>query len=191
MSMRRRQQGMIEIALLGLLLFFVCAHVSLQFLQTLRRSRDYQSQANSIAVVQSAAQSYAESNKAAFQSGKTVMFLNDQYAPSIDDLERLGYLGATAGTNLINPFGSSYGISLKLESNQSITGVVYLTGSILTTDGKPDQQRACGIAQALGDAGVCTAPNNAAFLQNGTTALPIPNPSGQPAVVGALIFVAP
>lgn len=187
--MRRHQHGTIEIALLGLLLFFACAWVTVNFQQGLRRTRDYRSQANSIAVVQSALQAYADSNKAAFQNGKTIMYINDQYAPTILELQTLGFLSTSAGTNLINPFGSSYAVKLKLEANKSITGMVYLTDSIRNAGGQPDQQRACGIAEALGDAGVCTAPASAAFLRNGTTQ--IANPSGKPAIAGALIFVAP
>lgn len=181
---------MIEIALLGLLLFFVCAWVTMHFQRSLGRTRDYRSQANAIAVVQAALQAYAQTNKVAFQTGKTIMYIDDQYAPTINYLQSLGFLSTAAGTNVTNPFGSGYGMKLKLEADHSITGMVYLTDSVRDAAGQPDQQRACGIAEALGDSGVCTAPANPAALQNGSVA-PIVNPSGRPAVVAALIHVAP
>jgi len=188
---RRFQHGMIEIALLGLLMFFVCAWITVHFQQSLHRARDYRSQANAIAVVQAALQAYAQTNKVAFQSGKTIMYIDDQYAPTITYLQNLGFLSTAAGTNVTDPFGSSYGMKLKLESDQSISGMVYLTDSVRDRNGQPDQQRACSIAEALGDAGVCTAPADSTVLQNGRTPSPIANPSGKPAVVGALIHVTP
>lgn len=186
---RKSQVGMIEIALLGLVLFFTCAVMIIRFQQGLQLFRTEASHANAIAIVQSAVQSYAAANKSAFQTGKTIMYIDNQNAPTIAELQSLGFLDAAAGTNVVNPFGSTYAIKVSVQPNKSITGGVYLTSSVLDAAGQPDQARACGIARAFGDTGVCTAPNNSALLQNRTSQLA--NPSGKPAVVGALIFVAP
>lgn len=189
MRTSKKQKGVLEVAMIGLIVFFMCALV---FAKYIRVSRDLKLDlglGDTIDIVRMAVESYATKNKSAFQQGKTIMFVNDQYAPTIAELQNLGYLALSAGTNTANPFGSTYGIKLILNANQSITGLVYLKSSLLNSLGQPDQNRSCRVARALLDRGVCTSPVSAAVLQNGTTQ--IANPSGQPAVVGALVFVGP
>lgn len=185
----KSQRGSLEVAAIGLMLFLVCTLVFAKYVRVLRNEKLDQGLGDTIDIVRMAVESYATENKAAFQQGKTIMMINDQYAPTITELQNLGYLALFAGTNTVNPFGSTYGIKLTLNANKSITGLVYLQSSMLNSLGQPDQQRACRVAHALRDRGVCTSPVSSAVLQNGTTQLA--NPSGQPAVVGALVFVAP
>lgn len=175
--------------MLGAILFFACALVFAKYIRVTRAEKLDLGLADTVDVVRSAVESYATSNKAAFQQGKTLMYVNDQYAPTIAELQALGYLSLTAGTNVVNPFGSTYGVKLVVNPNKSITGLVYLKSSLLDALGQPDQNRSCRIARALLDKGVCTSPFNAGVLQNGTTQ--ISNPSGRPAVVAALVFVSP
>lgn len=184
-----RQRGSLEVSLLGLVLFLACVMVFAKFVRVTRDQKLDQGLGNTIDIVRMAVEAYAKSNKAAFQQGKTLMYVSDQFAPTISELQTLGYLSAGAGTDTSTPFGSTYGVRVTINANQSITGLVYLRSSLLNDKGQPDQMRACRVARALRDRGVCTSPVNFAVLQNGTSQLP--NPSGQPAVVGALVFVAP
>lgn len=171
------------------IVFVAIAMLFTQFIRTVGAERRDQSQSNDIAIIKMAVQFYAVANKAAFQQGKTLMYVNDQYAPTLAELTSLGYLSATVGANTVNPYGSSFSIKISVKPNKAIEGLVYLNSSVIGSDGQPDQRRACRIARALLDSGVCTSPFNTAVLQNGQVQLP--NPSNQPAVVGALIYVSP
>lgn len=185
----RKCRGSIEISILAGVVFVACALLFAQFIRTVGADRNDQSQANDMAIIQMAVRSYAVANKAAFQQNKTLMYVNDQYAPTLAELTNLGYLSATAGANTVNPYGSTFAIKLIKKANNAIEGLVYLNSSVLGRDGQPDQLRACRIARALQDSGVCTSPFDSAVLQNGMAQ--VPNPSNQPAVVGALVYVAP
>lgn len=187
MKKTSRQSGFISMAILFVMLFFGVAYVALVWRGEILRLEAFVSQGAGLMQVRNALQKYAKANKSSFASGKTVMYVNDQYAPTIAELTDLGYFVAT-GTE-INPYGSSFRTQLTPQGNGSITGMVYLNGSVKNAAGAVDSRRACGIAKALGDVGLCTNPVNSAMLGNRTTQ--IANPTGLPAVIGALIYVSP
>jgi hypothetical protein len=189
MLTRRKQQrgNALVIAILATALFFGCAQIALLFHQARTLTQQYAADANSALQVREALQDYADANKAAFRTGRTLLNVHNQMTPTTAELQNLGFLAAT-GPNL-TPFGSSFATVLQLQPNTSITGMVYLAGNVTNGAGIPDPQKACGIAHALGDIGVCAPPNNAATL--GNSQVQLANPSGQAASFGALIYVAP
>ncbi|HYD60571.1 MAG TPA: hypothetical protein VEC35_09465 [Noviherbaspirillum sp.] len=175
-------------AMLIVTVFFISAVILMKIVREKDLAALYKSEANALLTVQRAATAYAAANKSNFQSGQTVMNVSNQYAPTVNELNNLGFLTNT-GTNITSPFGSTWRITLTLLPSGAITGLVYLNGNIRhPITGAADQPHACGIAVALGDIGLCTPPNNSALLGNGSTT-PIANPSGQPATVAASIFV--
>lgn len=178
----------IQIAMIGVVIFLGCAVVAMQFRKGYVKTQTTAVQANAIAIVQTALQSYVDANKDVFRQGKTIMYINDQNAPTVQNLIDLGFL-TSSGTNLTNPFGSGYATKVQYNAAaNTITGLVYLTGNILNKKtGLPDHDYACAIARALGDSGLCTPPNNPSVLGHG--AAQVPNPTNLPAVVGASVFV--
>lgn len=182
-----RQGGFVAMSILLVLLFFGMASIALIWRADIQRAEAYVADGAGLMQVRNALQSYARANKASFAQGKTVMYVNDQYAPTIGELTNLGHFVAT-GTET-NPYGASYVTRITPQANGSITGMVYLSGSVRNSAGAVDATRACGIAKALGDVGLCTNPVNSAMLGNRTTQ--IANPTGLPAVIGALIYVSP
>lgn len=174
-------------AMLIVMLFFGMASIALIWRADIQRAERNIADGAGLMQVRNALQKYAKVNKASFAQGKTVMYVNDQYAPTIAELTNLGYFVAT-GTD-INPYGASYQTRVTPQWDGSIAGMVYLTGSVRNSAGAVDPQRACGIAKALGDVGICTNPVNTSMLGNRTTQ--IANPTGLPAIIGALIYVSP
>lgn len=182
-----RQGGFLMLALLAALLFFAAATVFLDFRNQVVRQQQAKADAFPVNQVREALQKYAATNRQSFRDGKEIMYVADQYRPTIAELRNLGYLTAT-GVEINAPFGATYATTLKLEPNGSISGMVYLTGNVRTAAGAPDQPRACRIAQALGDLGVCSNPGAPQFLGNSQVAQ-FANPTGLPAIFGALVFV--
>jgi len=187
MMKTKRERGFITIAILIALLFFGMATIALIWRSGIQRTEGFIADGSSLMQVRNALQKYAVANQQNFIQGKTVMYVNDQYAPTLTELSSLGYFTAT-GVDM-NPYGASYKTELTKQANNSITGKVYITGSVKDSTGAVDPRRACGIARALGDIGLCTNPVNNAMLGNLNTQ--VANPTGLPAVVAALIYVAP
>lgn len=184
-----RQKGdALVAAIIAALLFHVAAYVAMDWARTVRENRYYAGEAMGLLHMQRALTQYALANKASFKNGKTIMYVNNQLAPTVDELRSLGYL-STIGPEVTTPWGRTFATTLTVKPTGAIDGAVYLTGSILDQSGNPDRVRACNIAKALGRIGICTPPTNPAVLGNLITQ--IPNPSGAPAAVGALVAVAP
>ena len=182
-----RETGFITIGILIALLFFGVASIALILRSDIQRYEALIAKGAGIMEVRNALQKYARTNQQNFVQGETVMYVNDQYAPTITELTNLGYFVATGVDT--NPYGATYRTKVKLESNGSITGMVYLSGSVKNAAGAADPHKACGIAKALGDIGLCTNPVTNSMLGNRTTQ--VANPTGLPAIVGALIYVSP
>ncbi|GAB2881276.1 hypothetical protein GCM10027277_58020 [Pseudoduganella ginsengisoli] len=181
------ERGFISIAILISLIFFGMASIALIWRSDIQRAESYIAEGSGLMQVRNALQKYAVANQQNFIQGKTVMYVNDQYAPTLGELTSLGYFTST-GVDM-NPYGAGYITKLTKQANNSITGMAYINGSVKDSSGAVDQRRACGIAKALGDIGLCTNPVNSAMLGNLTTQ--IANPTGLPAVVAAQIYVAP
>jgi hypothetical protein len=193
MNMRRpnfhRQRGdALVAALIAVLLFHVVGYVLMDLKRNVKEKRYYEAEAMGLLHMQSALTQYARANQVAFRTGKTVMYVNDQLAPTIPELRSLGFL-SQSGPEVMAPWGRTFATTLTVKGTGAIEGAVYLTGSIVDQFGNPDRLRACNVAKALGSIGLCTPPTNAAALGNRT--IQIPNPTGAPAAVGALVFVAP
>jgi hypothetical protein len=186
--MKTRQKGMaLEVTIIAAALFFSLAAVALKFKQDRVISAKYESEAYAISIVQSALQRYSAANKLNFTTGKEVMYVVDQYAPTITELRNLGFLSTNA-ESVSNPFGNAYATTLTVMGTGAVEGMVYLTGNIRDANGNPDQPHACAIARALGEAGICSSPNDPTRIGNSTTQRT--NATGLPAIVGALIFVS-
>lgn len=189
MNNKKHHRGFVTIAILFVMLFFGVAYISLIWRGDIIRLESYISQGSGLMQLRNSLQKYAKANKDTFAQGKTVMQVIDQNAPTISELSKLGYF-IDNGTE-INPYGTTYLTVVRYDSQTgSISGMVYLNGSVRDSKGAIDPQRACGIAKAIGDTGLCTNPVNPALLGNRTTQTP--NPTGAlPAVIGALIYVSP
>jgi hypothetical protein len=138
--------------------------------------------------VQRALEQYARVNQASFKAGETLMYINDQYAPTVAELRERGFLTAS-GPGVTAPWGSTFATTLKLQPGGAVTGAVYLKGSIRDADGVPDRTRACAVARSLRGIGLCTPPSNPAVLGNLMTT--IPNPGAASGAVGALVSIPP
>jgi hypothetical protein len=185
----RRQKGdALVAAIIAAFLFHVFAYVMMEWARTVREQRYYAGEAMGLLHMQRALTQYALANKAAFQGGQTIMYVNNQLSPTVDELRSLGFL-STAGPEVTAPWGRTFATTLTVKPTGAIDGAVYLTGSILDKAGNPDRARACNVAKALGRIGLCTPPTNSSVL--GNVVVQITNPSGAPAAVGALIAVAP
>ena len=186
---KKKQQGSaLIIALIWAALFQVVAFYALEWAQGERARRFYEAESVGLLQVQRALTQYAQANQAAFKAGKEIMFINNQFAPTITDLQAQGFLTAS-GPEVTAPWGKTYATMLTLQGTGAITGVVYLTGNIADATGNPDRIHACNVAATLHEIGVCTPPNDAGRLGNAYTQ--IPNPSGAPAAVGALVSIPP
>lgn len=193
MNMRRpnfnRQRGdAVVAAIIAVLLFHVVGYVLMDLKRNVKEKRYYEAEAMGLLHMQNALTEYARANQTAFKTGKTVMYVNNQLAPTITELRSLGFL-SQIGPEVTAPWGRTFATTLTVKGTGAIEGAVYLTGSIVDQSGNPDQPRACNVAKALGSIGLCTPPTNSAVLGNRTNQ--IPNPSGAPAAVGALVFIAP
>lgn len=189
--MKRRNQewgGVLELSIIMAMVFFAVAMITILWAKSVREQQKYAAEADGLAEVQRALIAYASSNKSNFQNGKTIMYVNNQYAPTIAELQNLKFLTSN-GVNVTNPWGSTYATTLTLQPSGAITGMVYLAGSIKDDAGNPDRTHACNIARALGDTGVCTPPTNAGLLGNSATQ--VANPTGEAGAVGALISLPP
>lgn len=184
-----RQRGdALVAALIAVLLFHVIGYVLMDLKRNVKEKHYYEAEGMGLRHVQSALTQYARANQTAFKTGKTVMYVNDQLAPTITELRSLGFL-SQSGPEVTAPWGRTFATTLTVKGTGAIEGAVYLTGNIVDQLGNPDRQRACSVAKALGATGLCTPPNDATTL--GNTTKQIPNPTGAPAAVGALVFVAP
>lgn len=188
MNIKNHQRGFSTIAILFVMLFFCVAYISLIWRGDILRLESYISQGSGLMQVRNALQKYAKANKDNFAQSKTIMYVENQFHPTIDELSRLGYF-TSSGVD-VNPFGATYLTIVNYEQNGSVTGMVYLNGSVKNSAGVIDPQRACGIAKALVDIGLCTNPVDPTMLGNRT--MQTINPTGRlPAVIGALIYVSP
>lgn len=193
MNMRHRnfnhQRGdALVAALIAVLIFHLVGYVLMDLKRNANEKRYYEGEARGLLHMQSALTQYARANQVAFRTGKTVMYVNDQLAPTLAELRSLGFL-SQSGPEVTAPWGRTFATTLTVHGTGAITGAVYLTGNITDQVGNPDRLRACNVAKALGPTGLCTPPTNAGALGNLTSQ--IPNPTGAPAAVGALVFVAP
>ena len=176
------------IAIITLLVFHLIAYVVVELALKARETKAYASQTTGLREVQRALTQYAKANQASFISGKEIMYVNDQYAPSISELRSLGFL-SLSGPEVTAPWGSTFGTKLKLESGGAVTGYVYLAGNIKGPTGAVDRIRACNIARTLRDIGLCTPPSNAAVL--GNLMVQVVNPTSSPAAIGAYVSIPP
>lgn len=185
----KAQQGSaLIVALIWAALFQVVAYYALQWAQAEKARRFYEAEAVGLLQVQRALTQYAKVNQIAFKAGKEIMYINDQFAPTIADLQAHGFLTAS-GPEVTAPWGRTFATTLTLQATGAITGAVYLTGSIPDSSGNPDRIHACNVAATLREIGACTPPNNSGILGNAYTQ--IPNPSGAPGAVGALVSIPP
>jgi len=187
----KKQQGFaLEMALFLTIIFLVVSTIAIKVANEKFRQGFVRSEADNIRIVLKAATDYATTNKTALQNGTVIMYVNNQLAPTITELQNLGFLVGN-GTDLSNPLktGGTWQINLSVQANKAIKGTVILNGSILNSKGQLDQPHACSIAMSLGDQGVCSLPGSATLLGNvsGTVA----NPTGKLAIVGGLISIAP
>lgn len=187
-NLHREKGDALVAAIIAAFLFHVAAYAAMEWARTVRESRYYATEAMGLLHMQRALTQYAMANKAAFKLGNEIMFVNNQLAPTVDELRTLGFLSAN-GPEVTAPWGRTFATTLTVKPTGAIEGAVYLTGSIVDKAGNPDRARACGIAKALGRIGICAPPTNPAVLGNLYTQ--IPNPSGAPGAVGALVSVAP
>lgn len=186
---KRLQRGDALItAIIAALIFHVIGYVIIEWTRIARENRAYAAQTTGLRAMHSALMQYARANQASFKSGKEIMYVNDQYAPSVSELTSLGFL-SLAGPEITAPWGGTFGTKLKLETGGAITGYVYLNGNIKNSVGAVDRVRACNIAKTLGDIGLCTPPSNAAFL--GNLMVQVANPSSSPAAIGAYVAIPP
>lgn len=184
-----RQRGdALVVAIIGVLMFHVVAWVMMHWARTVKEEQFYASDAQGLLQVQRALEQYARVNQVSFKTGKTIMYINDQYAPTVAELRERGFL--STGSPAVNaPWGKTFATTLKLLPSGAVTGAVYLTGSIQDAAGAPDRKRACAVARSLGPIGLCTPPSNPAVLGNLTTTMP--NPGAAPGAVGALVSIPP
>ncbi|WP_395398624.1 hypothetical protein ACHMW6_00295 (plasmid) [Pseudoduganella sp. UC29_106] len=182
-----RQGGFIGIAILGVALAFGAAAIALKFMNQVRNEQRMNNDSYPLRVVAGALAQYAKANKSSLVSNKEIMYVNDQYAPSLNELVNLGFL-STSGINAVSAYGT--GLTTKIvypSPDGSVTGYVFTTSSLKDAKGNPDSKRACAIANEIGDAGLCSSIANPASIGNNATQFVV-NPA-QPARVGALIFV--
>lgn len=186
-----RQRGFgLVVAIIATMIFYVVAYLILIQSRTVIRNRGFAGEAQGLQQVQSALEQYAKANQAAFKAGKTVMFVNNQMAPTVSELQQLGFL-TNYSPDVTAPWGKSFITTLTMVAGGGVTGAVILNGSILSAAGTPDRVHACNVAKAVGDSGVCTPPSSAAVLGNTVTTTTIPNPSGGAGAVGALVSIPP
>lgn len=184
-----RQRGdALVVAIIGMLMFHVIAWVMMQWARTVKEEQFHAADAQGLLQVQRALEQYARVNQASFKAGKTIMYINNQYAPTVIELRERGFLSA-AGPGVTAPWGKTFATTLTLLPSGAVTGAVYLAGSIPDAAGAPDRRRACAVAKSLGGIGLCTPPANPAVLGNLTTQ--IPNPGAAPGAVGALVSIPP
>lgn len=180
------QKGFIEIAIFATFLFFAIATVAVRHFNEYRKQQANISQSNSIRIVRDALQKYADINKNSFLQGKEIMYVNKQEEPDLNELKNLGFL-TSSGYDMALQFGSGVATKIKV-TGSVIDGFVYLTSSIKDRDGLPDSQRACAIARALGDIGICSSSGTPNII--GNSKIQKTNPvANMPAIVGALIYV--
>lgn len=186
---RKNQRGdALIIAIIAVLIAHVIGWVVIEWARYARETRAYAGQTTGLKEVQRALTQYAKANQASFKSGKEIMYVNDQYAPSVTELRSLGFL-SLSGPEVTAPWGSTFGTKVKLEAGGAVTGYVYLAGNIKNATGAIDRMRACNIARTLGDIGLCTPPSNAAVL--GNLMVQVANPTSSPAAIGAYISIPP
>ena len=183
---KHTQSGFIEVAIFATILFFAIATVAVRHFNEHRKLQANISQSNSIRIVRDALQKYADVNKASFRQSKEIMYVNNQYAPDLKELKDLGFL-TVSGYDMALQFGSGIATKVTLTNPPVIDGFVYLTSGVKDKDGQPDPQRACAIARALADIGICSSKSTPNIL--GNSKVQKPNPTGLPAIVGALIYV--
>lgn len=175
-------------AIIAAFLFHIVLYVMMDWSRQVRENRYFAGEAMAILHVQRALSQYATANQASFKGGAVLIDVNNQYAPTVTELQALGFLSAN-GPSVTAPWGHSFATTLTLTSTGAIEGAVYLTGSILDKNGNADRVRACNIAKALGRIGICAPPNNPGVLGNLNTQ--ILNPTRAAGAVGALISIAP
>lgn len=186
---RKRETGnAIITSLIAMALFQVLAYMFLVWAQDQRAKRFYEADSAGLREVQRALTQYARANQAAFKAGKTIMYVNNQYAPTIAELQSLGFLTSNS-PEIVSPWGSTFSTKLSVAGTGAVSGGVFLMGNINDSAGNPDRVHACNVAKALRELGMCTPPNNAAMIGNLYTQTA--NPSGQPAAVGALVSIPP
>lgn len=184
-----RQRGdVLVVAIIGMLLFHVVAWVMMHWARSVKEDQFHASDAQGLLQVQRALEQYARVNQASFNANETIMYINDQYAPTVAELQSRGFLSA-GGPGVTAPWGSTFATTLTRLPSGAITGAVYLAGNIRDASGVPDRARACAVAKSLGSIGLCTPPTNPAVLGNLTTQ--IPNPGAAPGAVGALVSIPP
>lgn len=184
-----RQNGdALVAAIIAVLLFHLAGFVMMSYARNVKERRYFEAEGMGVLHMQRALSQYARANKASFKTGKVVMFVNNQYAPTVTELASLGFL-SYSGPEVTAPWGRTFATTLTLTPTGGVEGAVYLTGNVTDQSGNADRVHACKVAKALGRIGICTPPSNATVLGNLTTQ--IPNPSGAPAAVGALVSIAP
>lgn len=177
------------VSLIAVVMFYVLAYVMLAWARDVKSERLYSSEAAGLLQVQLAVSAYAKANQAAFKAGKTVMWVNDQYNPTIAELQAGGFLTSN-GVEVTAPWGRTFRTTLTLQPTGAVTGWVQLDGSILDSASAPDRIHACNIAKTMTDVGLCTPPNNPAVLGNLNSQ--VTNLAGPSAgVVGALVSIPP
>lgn len=186
---KRKQRGdALMSAIIAVMIFHVIAYVVIEVARIARENKAYAAQTVGLRAVHSALTQYARANQASFKAGREIMYINDQYAPTVAELRALGFL-SLAGPVVDAPWGSTFRTRLQLQGTGAVTGSVYLAGNITNTTGAVDRVRACNIAKTLGDIGLCTPPINAAVL--GNLRVQTPNPTNSPAAIGAFVSIPP